>query len=78
MKQHLAQYDRQLKKFNVSKALDAALEVHISLFMGLELSLITGDVLLQFRLQTSISLFLFFVFFFRNGQDINNQKSQLL
>lgn len=27
VKQHLAKYDKQLKKFNVSKALDTALEV---------------------------------------------------
>lgn len=28
VKQHLAKYDKQLKKFNVSMALDTALQVH--------------------------------------------------
>lgn len=32
VKEHLAKYDKQLKKFNVSKALDAALEVVTDLF----------------------------------------------
>lgn len=71
VKQHLAKYDKQLKKFNVSKALDTALEVWQRRMISE--TTVAGVFMGKMFNCTDVSHFIC-----RHGSSIESQRSRLL